>query len=158
MNAHTPANAAASAAQPSPASPLAALSGLGTVVYRIGVLALLAAIAWPQISDRLSSLPAASQLAQTGGGFRLGPGRNNQPPASPRTVTPANPPSALLTKLDMPTYGDAYPGGEDMLPRNINGVPVVYVVNLPYLMGGRLDTVKATVQDINPSIIVNVRP
>lgn len=126
------------------AGPISSLSGLGTVVYRIGVLSLLAAIAWPQIGDRLGALPAASAVEQSG--FRLGPSRNSQRPAAPPTPTPANPPSALLSKHDWPTYGDAYPGYEDMLPRNLNGVPIVYVVNLPYLQGGRLDTLRAAVQ------------
>lgn len=124
------------------------LASLGTAVYRIGVLALLAVIALPRLQPMVSDLPPAAGLAQSG--FRLGPSRNNnqQNPPQP-TITPAGPPSALLTKYGIPTYGDAYPGPEDMLPRNINGVPVVYVVNLPYLDNGRRDTVKADLTETN---------
>jgi hypothetical protein len=138
---------------PSPATPPApvrpSLAAVANTAYRVGVIVLLAVIAWPRLQPLVSNLPATAQT-----GFRLGPSRN-----APQQQAPAAPaPSYLMQTYGFPAYDDAYPSPGDMLPRNLGGIPVVYVVNLPYLDNGRRDTVKATLQDVSPIAALQIKP
>jgi len=126
--------------------PRTSIARLGMVVYRVSVVGLLAVIALPHLRQVAGRAPAAAEVQS---GFTLGPSRSQPGRATPQPPLNTNPPSTLLTTYGIPTYSDAFPDQRDMLPRDLNGVPVVYVVNLPFLDGGRRGLVPADLRGVD---------